>query len=175
MDEICANMNLLKVEEPEYDDNTMKLKEDLDTFMREIAKARTYDVDVYDLCVSCGHDLTWDVQYTVREIDIHWLQTDGFEYYLKTMHQYSASILEHISDPWTLFRLARHAWSTSNFGVAQDIVCDHLLPKASSEQSFLYFTSVSQILKAENIIAEEGAFGIPRAIPLIQSARRHIW
>ena len=94
---------------------------------------------------------------------------------VKTMHQYSASILEHISDPWTLFRLARHAWSTSNFGVAQDIVCDHLLPKASSEQSFLYFTSVSQILKAENIIAEEGAFGIPRAIPLIQSARRHIW
>ena len=46
MDEICADMNLLKVEEPNYDQNTMKLKEDLDTFMREIVKTGTYDVDV---------------------------------------------------------------------------------------------------------------------------------
>lgn len=88
MEEICADMNLLKVEEPKYDQNTMKMKEDLDTFMREIVKAGTYDVDVYDLCVSCGHDLTWDVQYIIREIDLYWLQTEGFEYYLKTMHQY---------------------------------------------------------------------------------------
>jgi len=88
MDEICADMNLLKVDEPKYDENTTKLKEDLDTFMREIVKAGTYDLDVYDLCVSCGHDLTWDIQYIIREIDIEWLKTDGLVYFIHTMNIY---------------------------------------------------------------------------------------
>ena len=88
MDEICADMNLLKVEEPKYDENTMKLKKDLDTFMREIVREGTYDLDVYDLCVSCGHDLTWDIQYIIREIDIQWLKTYGLVYFINTMNIY---------------------------------------------------------------------------------------
>lgn len=87
MDEICSNMNLMKVDE-EIDNNTLKLKEDLNTFMRELVTYDSYDVDVYDLCVNCGHDLTWDQQYIIRDKDIRWLKTDGLMYYFQTMHIY---------------------------------------------------------------------------------------
>lgn len=88
MDEICSNMNSMGFEENQIDNNTLKLKEDLNTFMREIVRVNNYDADVYDLCVDCGHDLTWDQQYIIREQDIQWLKTEGLLYYFKTMHTY---------------------------------------------------------------------------------------
>jgi len=87
MDHICSQMNNLNVVE-EIDNNTLLLKKDLETFMKELVTRETYEVDVYDLCVTCGHDLTWDHQYTIREQDIRWLKTSGLLYFFETMNVY---------------------------------------------------------------------------------------
>lgn len=80
-------MNELNVEE-EMDYNTRLLKSDLDRFMEELIERGTYVVDVYDLCVNCGHDLTWDHQYTIREKDLNWLKTEGYHYFFNKMNTY---------------------------------------------------------------------------------------
>jgi len=65
-----------------------KLVSDLNLIISEIINAGHYNVDIYELCVNCGHSLTWDQEYTVCNFDIQWLKTSGKLYFYETLNNY---------------------------------------------------------------------------------------
>jgi hypothetical protein len=66
----------------------IKLLTDLNLIISEIIKAGHYNVDIYDICVSCGHSLTWDQEYTISQDDIAWLKTTGKVHFYETLNNY---------------------------------------------------------------------------------------
>jgi len=90
------------------------------------------------------------------------------------LQQRVGSLMESVKDPWVLFQLSRHAFCTSNFGVAEEIVSTHLLKGATSEQSHLFYVSVMLTARAERVISEKGALGIAQALPSIEAAKSHL-
>jgi len=86
VDSICDKMNSVSLE---YSLNK-KLIEDLNLIMKEIILLGTYrvDVDIYEICVSCGHSLTWDQEYTISNDDILWLKNEGRSYFYNTLNYY---------------------------------------------------------------------------------------
>ena len=92
----------------------------------------------------------------------------------KSLRQRTKSQLEDVTDPWTLFQLARHAFCTANFGIAGDILANNLLTRAASEQTHLFYVATNLLAQAEDIISEKGAIGIPQALPSLQSAKSQL-
>lgn len=84
IDSICDKMNSVSLE---YSLNK-KLIEDLNLIMAEIIKQNTYNLDIYELCVSCGHSLTWDHEYTISSQDILWLENKGRIYFYENLNLY---------------------------------------------------------------------------------------
>lgn len=74
---------------------------------------------------------------------------------------------------WAAFQMARHALVTGNFCVAKEVYTG-LLSNTSSEESYLWITSLSKVAEAESIILGKGAKGFPKAATLIQSAISYI-
>tara|TARA_X000001036_G_scaffold437320_1_gene482383 strand:- start:3904 stop:4221 length:318 start_codon:yes stop_codon:yes gene_type:complete len=66
----------------------MKLLADLNLIISEIINARNYNVDIYDICVSCGHSLTWDQGYSISQDDMMWLKTTGRVHFYETLNNY---------------------------------------------------------------------------------------
>lgn len=79
MDELCDRMNNINV--------NSKLIRDIDIIIKEIITYDTYDVDIYDVCVSCGHDLTWDMEYTISEADVYWITNFGKNYFITEINE----------------------------------------------------------------------------------------
>jgi hypothetical protein len=77
--------------------------------------------------------------------------------------------LDSNEDRWAAFQLARHSLATGNFSVAKSIYTS-LVEHTSSEESYLWISSLSKVAEAESILLEEGAKGVPRAATLVQSA-----
>mmetsp|Transcript_26547 Transcript_26547/g.38805 ORF Transcript_26547/g.38805 Transcript_26547/m.38805 type:complete len:713 (+) Transcript_26547:1-2139(+) len=76
---------------------------------------------------------------------------------------------------WTIFQLARHAYTTANFGIAHDLFTQKLLSTSSStEKSYLWLSALSKTAKAEDIISKEGILGVSRASVLLDSSIAHI-
>ena len=65
MDELCIQLNCISV--------SSKLISDIDSIITEINSYDSYDIDIYEICVSCGHALTWEIEYTLTPGDINWL------------------------------------------------------------------------------------------------------
>lgn len=78
MDELCNKMNNINVDS--------KLIRDIDIIIKEIIEYKTYDVDIYDICVSCGHDLTWDMEYTISNPDVYWIINFGKDYFISELN-----------------------------------------------------------------------------------------
>lgn len=83
-DAICAKMSNVSIERTVNE----KLVTDLNCIISEIIKIGHYNVEIYDICVNCGHSLTWDQEYSVREYDMHWLRTTGKLYFYETLNNY---------------------------------------------------------------------------------------
>tara|TARA_B100000902_G_C27146409_1_gene831353 strand:- start:523 stop:867 length:345 start_codon:yes stop_codon:yes gene_type:complete len=83
-DSICEQMNSITIK-PSVN---MKLLADLNLIISEIISAGNYNVDIYDICVSCGHSLTWDQEYTISQDDIVWLKTTGKVHFYETLNNY---------------------------------------------------------------------------------------
>lgn len=84
MDDICdsiANISFAPV-------INVKLVNDLNTIITEILSKGTYDVDIYDICVDCGHSLTWDQEYNINESDLLWLKAGGMRYFFEHLHNF---------------------------------------------------------------------------------------
>lgn len=65
-----------------------KLLEDLNLIISEIIKCGNYNVNIYDICVNCGHSLTWDQEYYISNFDMEWLKTSGKNYFFETLNNY---------------------------------------------------------------------------------------
>jgi len=83
-DSICAQMTGVTIQQKVNE----KLVSDLNLIISEIIKAGNYNIDIYELCVNCGHSLTWDQEYTVCDFDIQWLKTSGKVYFYETLNNY---------------------------------------------------------------------------------------
>ena len=46
------------------------------------------NLDIYELLVSCGHALTWSIEYELTQYDFNWLKTDGKDYFLNKINEY---------------------------------------------------------------------------------------
>jgi hypothetical protein len=81
MESICNSLENVKLV---YSLN-LKLIRDIDLICSEICNRELSDLDIYDVCVSCGSDLTYDQEYTVYDADIKWMKTEGFKRFLSNL------------------------------------------------------------------------------------------
>ena len=65
---------------------TEKLIMDANRIISAIITMSTYHGSIYDICVSCGHNITWDQEYSVSEWDIKWLKTRGKMMFYETLN-----------------------------------------------------------------------------------------
>tara|TARA_B100000035_G_scaffold315454_1_gene336407 strand:- start:8525 stop:8869 length:345 start_codon:yes stop_codon:yes gene_type:complete len=84
LDNICGCMSGMSINSSINE----KLLSDLNLIISEIIKCGHYKVDIYDICVNCGHSLTWDQEYSVSKSDIEWLKTSGKNYFCETLNNY---------------------------------------------------------------------------------------
>ena len=45
------------------------------------------DLDIYDILVSCGHALTWSIEYELTQYDFNWLKNDGKIYFFNKINE----------------------------------------------------------------------------------------
>ena len=82
LDSICGNMNKVKI----TDSINLKLVNDLHVIVNKIVECKSFDVDIYEICEKCSHDLTWDTEYILYQRDIKWLKTGGMNYFFEYIH-----------------------------------------------------------------------------------------
>ena len=63
-----------------------KFVEDIDIICNEICQYQTFiNLDIYEVLVSCGHNLTWDQDYYISNEDLNWFKnSDGGKLYFLT-------------------------------------------------------------------------------------------
>ena len=83
-DSICANFSNVSI----HREVNGKLLSDLNLLISEIIKTDNADISVYDLCVNCGCDVTWNREYDITLDDINWLKTSGKLYFFETINNY---------------------------------------------------------------------------------------
>jgi hypothetical protein len=60
---------------------------DIDIIINELKIKPTYiNLDIYEVLVSCGHNLTWNQDYVCTLNDINWLKYEGKTYFLSTIN-----------------------------------------------------------------------------------------
>lgn len=79
MDDLCNQLDCLSV--------SSKLIGDIDSIISEINYYDSYNIDIYEVCVSCGHNLTWDLEYTLTQADINWLNHFGKNYFFAKLNE----------------------------------------------------------------------------------------
>lgn len=82
MDTLCDSMDNFTIK----DYNNTNLINDLNIIINEIVIQETFDLDIYDICVSCGHDLVWNNEYFINEKDIKWLKNEGYVYFFTNIN-----------------------------------------------------------------------------------------
>jgi len=83
-DSICANLSNVSIQ-PKFNS---KLLSDLNVLISEIIKTDDADISVYEICVNCGCDVTWNREYDVTVEDVKWLKTSGKVYFFETINNY---------------------------------------------------------------------------------------
>lgn len=84
IDTLCDNLSDVKINN--Y--LNVKLVNDLTVMIREIGNKNTFDVDIYDICVSCGNNIVWDQEYIITKEDINWLSDKGKIFFLNTLNSF---------------------------------------------------------------------------------------
>lgn len=60
---------------------------DINLIIEEISSfINLYNLDIYEVCVSCGNNLTWDQNYYITQYDYNWLIIDGKTFFFKTVN-----------------------------------------------------------------------------------------
>jgi len=56
---------------------------DFDVIIDELITFHTFiNLDIYDVLVSCGHNLTWNYENNITLNDLNWLKNPGKTYFL---------------------------------------------------------------------------------------------
>ena len=104
IDNLCEKMNYTQVEnQPSYNFMTdiniiideiifkiqkHNLKIESEYFNENSISNQLEELDIYTILVSCGHALTWEIEYNLSQIDFNWLKTEGKEYFLNKIGLY---------------------------------------------------------------------------------------
>lgn len=84
--------------------------------------------------------------------------------------EHCSLLAEGITNHWTLFKLVRYAFITSNFGFARHIIEQRQLPLQCSQQNtFLWLTIISKLAHGEEILGVNGAVGISDSLEELSS------
>ena len=81
---------------------------DINVIIQELKQYITFvGLDIYEVLVSCGHNLTWDQEYYVSEEDLNWFKNDeGKKHFfyslnkknsINTIEEYKAVIDIHLN------------------------------------------------------------------------------
>ena len=84
IDSICNRLEAVKT--CEY--INLRLVSDLNVLISEITTSRTFKIDIYDLCISCGNNLVYDQEYQITQDDINWLKTEGKKHFFEKLHTF---------------------------------------------------------------------------------------
>ena len=88
IDTICDNLTNVNINVNEY--VNLKLFNDLNLLIHEITEKNSFDVDIYDICISCGNELSseceYEYEYVLCKDDIIWLKTVGSKYFFETLN-----------------------------------------------------------------------------------------
>ncbi len=65
---------------------------DIDFIIEELSKYISFvDIDIYEVLVSCGHNLTWDQEYYISIEDFNWFKNDdGKKYFFDNLNKNNA-------------------------------------------------------------------------------------
>lgn len=81
--------------------NSMFIK-DINIILDELKLYHSYiNLDIYEVLVSCGHNVTWDQDYNISVEDIDWFKNEGKTYFLNnlnvisTINEYNSLINIH--------------------------------------------------------------------------------
>ncbi|KAL7529025.1 hypothetical protein ACHAXR_006029 [Thalassiosira sp. AJA248-18] len=84
--------------------------------------------------------------------------------------KHCVSLTEGVTDHWTMYKLVRCSFVTSNFGFAYHILNQQQLPQECAwQQNFLWLTVLSKVAHAEEILGGRGAVGIPDSLEVFNS------
>ena len=81
IDNLCGAMKCINI----ISHLNIKLVNDLNLLIHEIARRGSFDVDIYEVCVSCGNDIVWNQEYTMSCEDSRWLQYEGKTFFMTTL------------------------------------------------------------------------------------------
>ena len=67
----------------------MNFVRDIDVIINELKCYQSYiNLDIYEVLVTCGHDLTWDIDYLVSQEDLNWFKNEeGKKYFLTKLNE----------------------------------------------------------------------------------------
>lgn len=63
---------------------------DINYIIEELKLYNTFvNLDIYEVLVSCGHNLTWDQEYNLSSEDLQWFKIEGKKYFLNSLNDYN--------------------------------------------------------------------------------------
>ena len=96
MDSLINKMNNTSM----YDTLSQSFIKDLNIIIRciiEYYHHRTFNIDVYDLLVSVGSDLTWNMEYCITMNEYNWFLTQGDVYIFNELSKNMDIVMKNIS------------------------------------------------------------------------------
>lgn len=61
---------------------------DINVILEELLLYDTFiGLDIYEVLVSCGHNLTWNYDYFITIDDLNWFKNDGKKYFFSCINQ----------------------------------------------------------------------------------------
>tara|TARA_B100001093_G_scaffold520479_1_gene616496 strand:+ start:9513 stop:9866 length:354 start_codon:yes stop_codon:yes gene_type:complete len=85
IDKLIESFNYKSCIEHKPSENFIK---DINIILNEIVLLNTLqNIDIYDILVSCGHNLTWNQEYNLLQEDLNWLKSnDGKKYFFNNIN-----------------------------------------------------------------------------------------
>lgn len=79
-----------------------------------------------------------------------------------------------VTNNWFLYRLVRYCFITGNFGLARQILDEHLIQCCSQHKSFLWLSCLARLAAGEDLLRANGNLSIPASLEKIYSCQSAI-
>ena len=78
-----------------------KFVKDIDILIQELRAYQSFiNLDIYEVLVTCGHDLTWDQEYYVTAKDVKWFRHEQGKTYFVSEIMEQSSITNNTVFEW---------------------------------------------------------------------------
>ena len=91
---LCSQLNYTQV----YWKPKREFINDIDLFIDELKNYDNFNVDIYEILVSCGSNLNWSQEYYISFDDINWFKSDiGKQYFIENINNKVRSLNNSIN------------------------------------------------------------------------------